>query len=164
VRPSTRAHFKKIRYKAVCRTLLGISSVFFQSSPEKVLYGSGQGSSGSPPLWMAISIILFRALETRMGPGANFSCLRRENSSSLTIEAWVDNSNDYVNDFMEHFPWTETKLCAELEKQNQEWERLLSASRGKLELPKCLAYIVFMTLLTVSQYRDPSQQNFTSRT
>jgi hypothetical protein len=91
---------------------------------------------------MSISIILFRALEARMGPGANFLCPRRQNASSLTTEAWVDDSNDYLNDFLEHFPWMEKKLCAELEKQNQEWERLLSASGGKLELPICLAYIV----------------------
>jgi hypothetical protein len=124
------------------KTALGISSAFFQSTPEKVLYGSGQGSSGSPPLWMSISTILFRALEARMGPGANFSCPRRQNVSSLTTKAWVDDSNDYLNDFLAHFLWTEAKLCVELEKQNQEWERLLSASGGKLELPKCLAYIV----------------------
>jgi hypothetical protein len=124
------------------KTALGISSAYFQSTPEKFLYGSGQGSSGSPPLWMTISIILFRALEARMGRGANFTCPRKIITSSLTTEAWVDDSNDYINDFLEHFPWTEEKLCSELEKQNQEWERLLSTSGGRLELPKCLAYIV----------------------
>jgi hypothetical protein len=41
------------------RTALGISSSFFQSTPEHVLYRSGQGSSRSPLLWITISIILF---------------------------------------------------------------------------------------------------------
>jgi hypothetical protein len=146
------------------KTALGISSAFFQSTPEKVLYGSGQGSSGSPPLWMSISIILFQALEARMGPGANFSCPRRKKVSSLTTKAWVDDSNDYLNDFLEHFPWTETKLCAELEKQNQEWEQLLSASGGKLELPKCLAYIVvydFVDSKPVQRSKEQMSANFT---
>jgi hypothetical protein len=41
------------------KTALGISSAFIQSTPEKVLYRSGQGSSGSSPQWMMISIVLF---------------------------------------------------------------------------------------------------------
>jgi hypothetical protein len=48
-------------------TALGISLAFFQSTLERVLYGSGQGSSGSQPLWMTISIILFHTLEAQMG-------------------------------------------------------------------------------------------------
>jgi hypothetical protein len=55
---------------------LGISSAFFQSTPKHVLYGSGRGSSGSPPLWITISIILFRTLEAQMGIGATYSCPR----------------------------------------------------------------------------------------
>jgi hypothetical protein len=37
---------------------------------------------------------------------------------------------------------TANQLIYKLHLQNEEWERILSASRGKLELPKCLAYIV----------------------
>jgi hypothetical protein len=62
--------------------------------------------------------------------------------TSHTTEAWVDDSNDYINDFLADFPWDEQELCERLQQQNQEWEQLLSASGGKLELPKCLAYIV----------------------
>jgi hypothetical protein len=124
------------------KTALGISSAFFQSTPEKVLFGSGQESSGSPPLWMTISIVMFRALEARMGRGAHYGCPRNQRTTSHTTEAWVDDSNDYINDFLSAVPWDEFRLCEALQQQNQEWEQLLSASGGRLKLPKCLVYVV----------------------
>jgi hypothetical protein len=102
------------------KTAIGISSAFFQSTPEKVLYGSGQGSSGSPPLWMTISIVMFRALEARMGKGAHYACPRNRRTTSHTTEAWVDDSNDYINDFLSAVPWDELQLCEALQQQNQE--------------------------------------------
>jgi hypothetical protein len=140
------------------KTALGISSAYFQSTPEKVLYGSGQGSSGSPTLWMTISIILFRALEARMGIGAHFHCPRKKLKSNLTTEAWVDDSNDYINDFLANVPWSEHQLCSELEQQNQEWEHLLSMSGGKLELPKCLAYIVVYEFVDGEPVQRPKER------
>jgi hypothetical protein len=144
------------------KTALGISSSFFQSTPEKVLYGSGQGSSGSPPLWMTISIVLFRALEARVGKGAHYSCPRQRNTTSHTTEAWVDNSNDYINDFLSKVPWNELELCEKLRSQNQEWESLLSASEGRLELPKCLAYIVVYDFVDGEPIQRPKEK-FTSK-
>jgi hypothetical protein len=79
------------------KTALGISSSFFQSIPEQVLYRSGQGSSSSPPLWMAISIILFCTLEAQMGIGATYLCLQSTLTTNHTTEAFVDNSTNFVN-------------------------------------------------------------------
>jgi hypothetical protein len=140
------------------KTALGISSAFFQSTPEKVLYGSSQGSSRSPPLWMTISIVLFRALEARMGKGAQYSCPRKRRVTSHTSEAWVDDSNDYINDFLSEIPWKEHELCEKLRRQNQEWEQLLSASGGRLELPKCLAYIVVYDFVDGEPVQRPKEE------
>jgi hypothetical protein len=38
--------------------------------------------------------------------------------------------------------YTADQLNINLQLRNEEWERIISASGGKLELPKCLAYIV----------------------
>jgi hypothetical protein len=91
---------------------------------------------------MTISIVMFRALEARMGRGAHYACPRNQLTTSHTTEAWVDDSNDNINDFLSAVPWDELQLCEALQQQNQEWEQLLSASGGRLELPKCLKYIV----------------------
>jgi hypothetical protein len=58
------------------------------------------------------------------------------------VEANVEDSTDFINDFLESIPWTENEFCDELTDQNEEWERLLSSSGGRLELPNCLAYII----------------------
>jgi hypothetical protein len=79
------------------KTTLGISLAFFQSTPECVLYGSGQGSSGSPPLWMTISIILFCTLEAQVGKGATYSCPRQHLTTNHTTEAFVDDSTNFIN-------------------------------------------------------------------
>jgi hypothetical protein len=120
------------------KTALGISSSFFQSTPEWVLYGSGQGSSSSPPLWMAISIILFRTLKAQMGIGATYSCLRNTLKTNHTTEVFVDNSTNFVNSSTNENQDTADQLERKLHLQNEEWERILSASGGKLELPYAL--------------------------
>jgi hypothetical protein len=79
------------------KTMLGISLAFFQSTPECVLYLSGQGSSRSPPLWMTISIILFCTLEAQVGTGATYLCPRQHLTTNHMTEAFVDDSTNFIN-------------------------------------------------------------------
>jgi hypothetical protein len=79
------------------KTALGISLAFFQSTPERLLNGSGQGSSRSPPLWMTISIILFCTLEAQMGIGATYTCPRQHLTTNHTTEVFVNNSTNFIN-------------------------------------------------------------------
>jgi hypothetical protein len=104
------------------KTALGISSSFFQSTPEQVLYRSGQGSSGSPPLWMAISIILFRTLEVQMGIGATYSCLQSTLTTNHTTKAFVGDSTNFVNSTTNENQDTADQLKLKLHLQNEEWE------------------------------------------
>jgi hypothetical protein len=91
---------------------------------------------------MVISIILFRTLEAPMGVGATYSCPQSTLTTNHTTEAFVDNSTNFVNSSTTENQDTADQLQQKLHLQNEEWERILSASGGKLELPKCLAYIV----------------------
>jgi hypothetical protein len=79
------------------KTALGISSSFFQSIAERVLYGSGQGSSRSPLLWITISIILFRTLQAQMGTGATYTCPRTLLTTNNTTKAFVDDSTNFIS-------------------------------------------------------------------
>jgi hypothetical protein len=137
------------------KTALGISSSFFQSTPDWVLYGSCQGSSGSPPLWMTRSIILFRTLEAQMGIGVTYSCLQNILTTNHTTEAFVDNSTNFINSTTNEDQYTTDQLSLNLQLQNEEWERIVSASGGKLELPKCLAYIVVNNWIKGEQKQRP---------
>jgi hypothetical protein len=77
-----------------------------------------------------------------VGHGAGYSCPRGRLTTTNTTEAYVDNSTDFINDYLERVPWTDFEFCEELTDQSEEWEGLLSTSGGRLELPKCLAYII----------------------
>jgi hypothetical protein len=77
-----------------------------------------------------------------MGIRATYSCPRDHLTTNHTTEAFVDDSTNFINRSPELEPLTETQLGHRLHLQNEAWERILSASGGKLELPKCLAYIV----------------------
>jgi hypothetical protein len=83
--------------KHYVKTAMGILSAFFQSTPDQVLYGLGQGSSSSPPLWMTNSIILFCTLEAQMGTRATYTCPRQQQTTNHTTEAFVDDSTNFIN-------------------------------------------------------------------
>jgi hypothetical protein len=125
-----------VEMKHHIKTALEISSAFFQYTPEQVLYRSGQGSSGSPPLWMTISIILFHTLEAQIGIREKYTCPRQH------TKAFVDDSTNFINNATQDKLYTANQLSNKLQLQNKEWEHILSASGCKLELLKCLAYIV----------------------
>jgi hypothetical protein len=120
------------------KTGLGISSSFFQLTPERVLYRSGQGSSRSPLLWITISIIHFHMLETQLGTGATYTCPQTLLTTNHTTEAFVGDSTDFINSPNYNEQYTAKQLSNKLCLQNEDG----STSGGKLELSKILAYIV----------------------
>jgi hypothetical protein len=77
-----------------------------------------------------------------MGNGVTYTCPRQQLTSNHTTEAFVDDSTNFINTPVHDEHYTADQLTYTLHLQNEEWERILSASGGKLELPKCLAYIV----------------------
>jgi hypothetical protein len=91
---------------------------------------------------MTISIILFQTLEAQMGIRATYTCPRKVLTTNHTTKAFVDNSTNFINSKTNDEQYTADQLSRKLQLQNEEWERILSTSGGKLELPKCLAYII----------------------
>jgi hypothetical protein len=91
---------------------------------------------------MTISTILFRTLEAQMGIGATYTCPRQHLTTNHTTKAFVDDSMNFINNSTQDRLYTTDQISNKLCLQNEEYERILSASGGQLELPKCLAYIV----------------------
>lgn len=123
------------------KTAMKISQSFFESTPEKMIFGSGQGSSGSPPLWIVCSDVLFKALEDLVGKGMNFRNPSGSVESSRSTDAFVDDATNGVNEDRTTM-LDEKGLCTKLQIQAEAWESLLYSSGGKLELPKCLVYLM----------------------
>jgi Reverse transcriptase (RNA-dependent DNA polymerase) len=144
--------------KHYVRTALGVSKAFFESSPETVLYGSGQGSSGSPSLWIVVSSILFRALEAIVGAGAKLPNPDGSTITTTTTTAFVDDTTNFINSILRSMFDDEYELSNRLQEQTQAWEELLSTSGGKLELPKCLAYLVVYDFVDGEPTQRPKSQ------
>ncbi len=46
----------------VVKTAFGVSESYIQSLPGAVLFGTGQGSSASPPIWLMLRTIMLGTL------------------------------------------------------------------------------------------------------
>ena len=64
------------------------------------------------------------------------------NPTARNNDAFVDDTTGDFNDTHLSTPLSPTDLAALLHKQAQLWERLLFASGGRLELPKCFYYLI----------------------
>jgi hypothetical protein len=74
--------------------------------------------------------------------GMSFCSPDHSNSTARNNDAFVDDTTGGVNDTHLSTPLSPTELAARLQKQAQLWERLLFASGGRLELPKCFFYMI----------------------
>ena len=107
------------------KTATGISADFFTSDDLMRLFGSGQGSGGSPPLWLVVSVILLRCLENLCHYRLTFCNVTQTETVSSTSAAFVDDTTNGLNDALEPCPVSATVLAERLEIQAQTWERLL---------------------------------------
>jgi hypothetical protein len=129
---------EKMRYRI--KTKIGISKRYYQHSEEIEIYGTGQGSTGSPCFWLLISIILFNIM-LMIAHGLFFTDPQKVETLKRTMEAFVDDTDVAVNDA--ETPYTAQELAQVLQIDAQHWEKLLFTSGGKLELTKCFFYLMY---------------------
>jgi hypothetical protein len=129
---------EKMRYKI--KTKIGISKRHYEHSEETEVYGTGQGSTGSPCFWLLISIILFNIM-MMIAHGSFFNDPQKVETLKRTMEGFVDDTDVQVNDAKT--PYTAQELAQVLQIDAQHWEKLLFTSGGKLELNKCFFYLLY---------------------
>ena len=128
------------------KTNLGPSKSYYSNCDLLTLFGSRQGSGGSPCLWLILSIILIRILKQLARKYMDFCNIDRTTRVSRCIDAFVDDSTAGTNDAMGQ-PMTSLETRNNLAHTAQTWERLLTASGGKLELTKCYYYLLIWAWL-----------------
>jgi hypothetical protein len=128
---------EKMRYRI--KTKIGVSKRYYQHTDDDPIYGTGQGSAGSPCFWLLTSIILFNIME-KIAHGITFTHPTGSETLQRTMEAFVDDTDVAVNDSEK--PYSPGKLAAILQQDAQHWEKLLFTSGGKLELSKCFFYLM----------------------
>ena len=111
----------------------GVSEHFNQHSKRHPFHGSGQGFCDSPFRWTAISSALFSAYD-EVSASLPFICPLTGNAVEHRTSAFVDDSkNSYTVD-PDATP-EELHNCIQMHASN--WEQLLYATGGRLEISKC---------------------------
>jgi hypothetical protein len=128
------------KMKHYIKTALGTSASYYSNDHEGPLFGSGQDSGGSPPLWLITWVALSNALSVMTG--MSFCSSDHSNSTARNNDAFVDDTTGGVNDTHLSTPLSPTDLAARLQQLAQLWECLLFASGGRLELIKCIFYLI----------------------
>ncbi len=124
------------------KTTFAISSHSIWSSPENPLFSTGQGSGASPAVWLSISTILLQALRSLIPRGMVFTSPTGFRTVSRHSDAFVDDTQNGLNDSGIKEPWSIWELVSNLQDMAQAWERLLFTSGGALELSKCSYYVM----------------------
>jgi hypothetical protein len=127
-----------MRYRI--KTKIGVSERYYQHTDAEPIYGTRQGSAGSPCFWLLTSIILFNIM-AKIAHGITFQDPAQKEQFKQTMEAFVDDTDVAVND--SERTYTTGELTQTLQTEAQHWEKLLSTSGGKLELTKCFFYLMY---------------------
>jgi hypothetical protein len=129
--------------KYAIKTSYGVSELLITSMVDAVLFGTGQGSGASPAVWLTLSVVLLNLLSHLAPQGMRFMNPSKTISVERQSDAFVDDTQNGLNDFGEDAPWDMQTLRSNLHQMSQTWERLLFSSGGALELSKCFYYLMY---------------------
>ena len=122
-----------IDLKHKVRTAYGLSAEY-GSTPDRALFGTGQGSGGLPTFWAVIADVLFNCMDSKglelifTNPGGSRVSARNE-------DGYVDNTSLGVDG-------RDSKVTERITAAAQRHERTLYATGGKLALNKCTWVLV----------------------
>jgi hypothetical protein len=127
------------------KTGFGISEGTYTSTVSQPTHGPGQGSRLASALWLIVSCMLFATMDT-LCHGASFCDPCDTLVHRRTSDGFVDDVTHWFNlglAYSIQHDVSARDIAAGLERDGQSWERLLWTTGGKLELPKCLYYILY---------------------
>lgn len=116
----------KLKHKV--RTLYGLSTEY-GPTVDLPLYGTGQGSGGSPTFWAVIADVLFKTMD-EYGTGLDLVDPTGRTKSRRNEDGYVDDTSLGVDG-------RDSEVVGRLTMAAQRHERILYATGGKLALEKC---------------------------
>eukprot|EP00957_Ditylum_brightwellii_P187517 14280506-Ditylum_brightwellii.AAC.1 len=128
------------------KTALGMSDNFYQHCQQAFLiYGTGQGSTNSPTIWLIISSTLF-GIHEKLGKGAQFFDPMQVIHVHITMVGFVDNVMGQTNKFYSNNT-TPEELINLMQYDTQLWSDLLWISGSILELDECSYHFIYYCFL-----------------
>jgi hypothetical protein len=125
------------------KTAHGISTAFYHSLKSFLLFGTGQGSSASPSMWLTLVICLLCALSAVTTIAMTFCNPWQDLSDERNAEAFVEDTANGVSDAHQDDPMSVPEIMGHLQHTAQSWEHILYSSGGALQPPKYFWYLVY---------------------
>jgi hypothetical protein len=119
------------------KTMHGISDASYQ------LFGTGQGSGGSPSIWLYIVVVLLQMLSVMAHMAMSFADPWGDIMHERNADSYVDDTSIGITDATMDEPLPLPDMFANMQDVAQKWERILYSSGGALELPKCFWYLIY---------------------
>ena len=128
------------------RTQVSQSTESYKSDSNFHLHGPGQGTIFGPPVWMVVSTLILELVPIRAAP-IRFCTPDGKINLKRFMDGFVDDTTGWTNDFHHsiHYGTNLSRIRQQLQTLSQWWEELLTATGGKLELPKCFFYVIHFT-------------------
>ena len=124
------------------RTELGLSPTGYNHCEDEPIYGTGQGSSNSPAIWLFISSALMDAYE-EWAESAKYSTPTEDCQVNVNMIGFVDDNTGQNNDFFGEPNRANIDAIVDQAMGNaQSWFDLLGASGGSLEYSKCCIHML----------------------
>ena len=121
------------------KSLLGISDLFYTHSEDSPVYGTGQGTGDSSNQWGMLSSIILRIMHERAN-SAHFEAPDKSETEDVSNTAFVDDTSGYQNEYNREEDTIRT-LIEMMKEDVTNWDQLLLATGGMLELIKCLFFL-----------------------
>ena len=124
------------------RTELGVSRTGYTHCDSDPIFGTGQGSSNSPAIWLFVSSALMDAYED-WAKSATYATPTEDCSVDVDMVGFVDDNTGQTNDFFgENNRANINAIVDQAMKNAQHWFDLLGASGGALEYSKCCIHMM----------------------
>jgi hypothetical protein len=122
------------------KTQMGISEGYYQHSEENPVFGTGQGSKSSPPIWNFSSSVYLDTFD-REAYGAKYYPIHGP-PLLIYMTGFVDDNNCNNNEDAVTHEDTNNALLSRMQTDAQIWHDLLWTSGGALELTKCQYHLI----------------------
>lgn len=134
-----------IEAKYSIKTGFGVSEWTYSSTNDQPTHGSGQGSHQASALWVIVSCILFSVMYEYCH-GVSLCDPKNELNHRCISDEFVDDVTHFYNLGLKYSLIDTVSINDNingLEKEGHTWEQFMWMTSGKLELSKCLYYILY---------------------